>query len=302
MILLFLDGVGLGDPDPAINPFSAVKLPTLTRLVGAPPDRHAPPRTAPDLVFRPVDATLGHEGLPQSATGQATILTGLNGAAIMNGHYGPWPGPTLVRTLSRGTLFHDAATAGGAALANVYPPRYFATEGRRRFRPNAPVVAAQAAGVRLRGLDDYRDGWAVAPDLVGDGLARLSESVAFGLEPAGLAGTAAALTRLSAENAFTFVDVWLTDGFGHRRDMEGASRFLEHLDAFLSLLVDEPAGAVNAGATVVITSDHGNLEDMSVKGHTRNPVPLLVLGRGADRFADATSLLDVAPAVRRVLH
>ena len=37
--------------------------------------------------------------------GQTTLLTGLNGAEIMRGHYGPWPGPTLKRTLDEGTLF-----------------------------------------------------------------------------------------------------------------------------------------------------------------------------------------------------
>src|SRR5690606_13800037 len=180
VILLFLDGVGLGDADPAINPLAAARMPVLTRLIGATPVATAQSRSAVNVVYRPIDATLGHDGLPQSATGQATILTGLNGADIMNGHYGPWPGPTLIETLSRGTLFHDAASSGGAALANVYPPRYFATEGRRRFRPNAPVVAARAAGVRLRGLDDYVAGQAVAPDLVGTGLARMPEGGSSG--------------------------------------------------------------------------------------------------------------------------
>lgn len=293
--------MGLGEPDPAINPLAAVALPVLTRLVGARPDRLAPPHTAEGVVFRPVDATLGHDGLPQSATGQTTILTGLNGADLMNGHYGPWPGPTLTRWLQHGTLFHDGEAAAGAALANTFPPRYFVTQGRRRHRPNAPVVAARAAGVRLRGLDDYQAGAAVAPDLDGAGLARLGESAMAGVAAAGVAGTAATLTRLAAEYSFTFVDVWVTDGYGHDRDLAGASRFLVTLDALLALLVYDPAGPVAAGATLLVTSDHGNLEDLSVKGHTRNPVPLLAAGPGADEFVDATSLLDVAPGVRRVI-
>lgn len=301
MILLFLDGVGLGDPDPTINPLAAAELPVLTRLVGAPPDRLAPGKVAGDVVFMPVDATLGHEGLPQSATGQTTILTGLNGSDIMNGHYGPWPGPTLVRSLQHDTLFHDAEALDGAALANTFPPRYFATEGRRRHRPNAPVVAARAAGVRLRGLEDYLAGTAVAPDLDGAGLTRLEQAAHLGLAAAGVAGTAAALGRMAAESSFTFVDVWVTDGYGHDRDPHGAARFLATLDALIALLVDDPAGPVAAGATLLITSDHGNLEDLSVKGHTRNPVPLLAVGPGATAFADATSLLDVAPGVRRVI-
>jgi hypothetical protein len=301
VILLFLDGVGLGDPDPTINPLAAADLPVLTRLVGSTPDRDAPAHDAKDVVFRPIDATLGHDGLPQSATGQTTILTGLNGADIMNGHYGPWPGPTLTRSLQERTLFHDGEAADGAALANTFPPRYFVMQGRRRHRPNAPVVAARAAGVRLRGLEDYASGSAVAPDLDGEGLARLGEAALQGVDPAGVAGTVATLARLGAEHSFTFVDVWVTDGYGHERDAAGAVRFLARLDALMGLLVSDPGGPVAAGATLVVTSDHGNLEDLSVKGHTRNDVPLLAAGPGAREFVGATSLLDVAPGIRRVM-
>lgn len=299
---MFLDGVGLGDPDPTNNPLAAADLPVLTRLVGARPDRLAPPYSTAGSVFRPVDATLGHDGLPKSATGQTTILTGLNGADIMSGHYGPWPGPTLTKALLHGTLFHDGAARKGSALANTYPPPYFASTGRRRrYRPNAPVVAARAAGVRLRGLDDYKSGAAVAPDLDGAGLARREAPALAGMAPAGVAGTAATLTRLARDYSFIFVDVWVTDGYGHARDLEGAASFLTRLDALLALLVEDPDGPVAVGATLLITSDHGNLEDMSVKGHTRNEVPLLAVGPGADEFGGASSLLDVAPAVRRVV-
>src|SRR5690606_26496011 len=114
------------------------------------------------------------------------------------GHYGPWPGPTLTKALLHGTLFHDGAARKGSALANTYPPPYFASTGRRRrYRPNAPVVAARAAGVRLRGLDDYKSGAAVAPDLDGAGLARREAPALAGMAPAGVAGTAATLTRLA---------------------------------------------------------------------------------------------------------
>lgn len=301
VVLLFLDGVGLGEPDPAINPLAAVATPVLDGLIGARADIFALARQAGDVVFRPVDATLGHEGLPQSATGQTAILTGLNGADIMDRHYGPWPGPTLVKVLQQGTLFHAGEAADGAALANTFPPGYFASLGQRRRRPNAPVVAARAAGLALRGLEEYQAGTAVAPDLDGSGLARLQDSVRAGLLPTGVAGTAATLARLADRYSFTFVDVWVTDHYGHARDVAGARRFLATLDALLDLLVHDAAGPVAAGATLVITSDHGNLEDLSVKGHTRNLVPLLAVGPGAAEFSGADSLLDLAPAVRRVM-
>src|SRR5690606_24221234 len=120
-----------------------------------------------DVVFRSLDATLEHDGLPQSATGQTAILTGLNAAALMQGHYGPWPGPTLQRVLRADTLFHHGEAAGGAALANAYPPGYFAAMTGRRYRPNANAFAAGAAGVELRGSEHYLEGTGVPSDLDG---------------------------------------------------------------------------------------------------------------------------------------
>ena len=50
--------------------------------------------------------------------------------------------------------------------------------------------------------------------------------------------------------------------------------------------------------TLVLTSDHGNLEDFHLRGHSRNPVPLLAWGRHGARLRERIdSLSDVAPAI-----
>jgi phosphopentomutase len=69
---------------------------------------------------------------------------------------------------------------------------------------------------------------------------------------------------------------------------------LASLDRFVGALLDrlDPARDL-----LVLASDHGNLEDLGTKTHTRNPVPLVALGAGAGRFADARSVLDVTPRV-----
>jgi len=49
---------------------------------------------------------------------------------------------------------------------------------------------------------------------------------------------------------------------------------------------------------VILTSDHGNIEDLSVRGHTRNPALTLLWGQGARKTAQTlNSLLDVTPAI-----
>lgn len=149
------------------------------------------------------------------------------------------------------------------------------------------AAAAVAAGVPQRDMAYYERGEAVAVDLAGSYFETLGYA---GTDPA---ASAEALIGLARGVTLTVLDVWLTDSLGHARDMREAARLLQRLDAFVAALADS-LGEV----TLVITSDHGNLEDLSTKSHTTNAVPLLVLGAGAPAFAEARSILDIAPAVR----
>jgi 2,3-bisphosphoglycerate-independent phosphoglycerate mutase len=290
VLLLFLDGVGLGDAVPERNPLAAAALPRLRELIGGAPVAGAAARSADGVVFRSLDARLGYEGLPQSATGQTSLLTGRNAAELMGRHYGPWPGPTLVRALQEGTLFHHAN--GAAALANAYPEGYFRAIESRRLRPNAPVTAARAAGVSLFGLDAYVDGEALSADITGLGFHEIDpELPRVTPEEAGRR-----LAHLAAGHAFTFYDVWLTDRYGHQQRHGDAVSLLEAIDGLIEGLLPELGDT-----TLVLTSDHGNLEDLASSHHTRNPVPLLAVGPGAEAFSAASELMDVYGGVREVL-
>lgn len=291
---MFLDGVGLGAAA-ASNPFLRVPTPGLSGLTGGPFTDELGERAAADTVFRKLDATLGVPGLPQSATGQSTLLTGRDAVRAMGGHHGPWPGPTLRRLLSEGNLFSELAAGGrSATIANLYPPGYFRALESGRLRVNAPVHAALAAGIQLRGLERFEQGEAVSADLTGSYLRNLFP----GSRSVSAEQSAADLLKIAARHDFTFFDYWLSDQVGHRGTMEDAERLVTELDAFL--------GAVFRGAgtdlTVMLTSDHGNLEDKGVRTHTLAPVPLLVSGARADVFAGVSDLLGVAPAVRELLH
>jgi phosphopentomutase len=84
--------------------------------------------------------------------------------------------------------------------------------------------------------------------------------------------------------------------------MRGAVRLLEVLDAALGGIA---AAAQDSRLSVIVSSDHGNMEDLSVKGHTRNPVPMLVLGPLEVRrqFLQSThDLTGFAPAVCAHFH
>jgi 2,3-bisphosphoglycerate-independent phosphoglycerate mutase len=294
LLFLFLDGVGLGADDAAVNPFVAAKTPFLGFLLKGKLTKGLEPFSSDEIVLRHLNAKLGFSGLPQSATGQTTLLTGKNGAEIMEGHYGPYPGPTLKKELDIGTLFSDVLASGKrAVLANLYPPGYFQAIETKQQKYNVPVYAALQAGLELLRIDDYRSGKAVSADLTGTYLHKHDAT----LLPFSAFEMGQRLATLAQQHSFTFFDVWLTDHAGHRWPFEKCVELVETLDAFLQGVV-ENLGEV----TLLVTSDHGNLEDKSVKTHTLSDVPLLVMGKGSSYFANATSLLEVAPAVRVALN
>ncbi len=298
VLFVFLDGVGLGETNKEVNPFAAAHTPFLAEWLGGKLTSSLEEVSEEYFVFTRADATLGVDGLPQSATGQTTLLTGKNGATIMDRHYGPWPGPTLKRVLDEGTLFSGVVDAGKrAALANVYPRGYFWALEHGKQKLNVPVYAARAASVPLRTETDYADARAISADLTGKYLHAQNGSPLRTPEEAG-----ANLAALAAEFDFTFLDFWATDRAGHRWSFAESIKLVEQLDAFFSGLVSALENREEKEeVTLLVTSDHGNLEDKTTKSHTVNPVPLIAFGPAAHLFQNVKSLLDVAPAVRAAL-
>ena len=84
--------------------------------------------------------------------------------------------------------------------------------------------------------------------------------------------------------------------YGHRRDVEGYARALEHFDARLP----EIESALRANDLLIITADHGNDPTYRGTDHTREYVPLLVYGeraRAGVRLGDRASLADIGQTV-----
>jgi hypothetical protein len=297
--IFFMDGVGLGGPDPAENPFAAADLPNLTGLLG--PGWYLAgggPITTPRASLVPTDANLGIAGRPQSATGQATILTGRNVPELVGEHYGPKPNPAVGEAIRAGTLFHDVIAAGGrAALITPYPRGYFeAIESGRRLLSAVPL-AATSAGLPLMGADDLRAGRAVSPDFTGAGwrdYLGYTDMPVLSLPEAGRQ-----IARIAANYDFSFFEHWPTDQAGHRGTLAEAVAHLEAIDAVIGGLVE---AWDMARGLLILTSDHGNLEEKGHRQHTRNAVPTILVGREHARYAVAIdNLTDIAVVVRNYL-
>jgi 2,3-bisphosphoglycerate-independent phosphoglycerate mutase len=264
LLLLFLDGVGIGEENPDHNPFFRAELPTLRKLFGGTlPSLEDPcPGGALGRAF-PLDANLGVLGLPQSGTGQVTLLTGENAPVLFGGHFGPWPPSSLRPLLHERNLLRRASEAGHRVIfANAYPAGWPGDLPSRRLA--APPLAAQAAGILTLDQDALAREEAVASEIVNDGWRRYTGRSDIPLITPERAGQT--LARLAGEADLTFFAHYHTDHAGHRGGMEGAVTALERVDAFLAgILVGAPPGL-----RVLGVSDHGNIEDVRV-GHTRNP-------------------------------
>lgn len=294
--IFFMDGVGLSGGDPATNPFAAARLPRLDALLGSGWwARDGGGRGSERASLVPTDATLGVAGRPQSATGQATILTGLNVPQIVGEHYGPKPNPAVAEVIGVGSLFHEVVKAGGqAALITPYPKGYFeAIDSGKRLLSAVPL-AATSAGLSLMTIDDLRAGRAVSPDFTGQGW---REHLGYADVPLlTLTEAGQRIAGIAARYQFSFFEHWPTDQTGHRGTLEEAVTHLETLDVVLGSLAD---AWDEARGLLIITSDHGNLEEKDHRQHTRNPVPTILIGRGHALYAaQIATLADIAGVVR----
>ena len=106
IIFIFVDGLGIGCDDPEINPLRDARFPSLGKLLAN---------------ATPLDACLGVDGLPQSATGQATLLTGVNAAKEMGRHIEGFPPPSLKKLIEHENIFSKLRKLGRhCTFANCY--------------------------------------------------------------------------------------------------------------------------------------------------------------------------------------
>ncbi len=141
-------------------------------------------------------------------------------------------------------------------------------------------------------VEDLRNGRAVSPGFTGQGWRKH-----LGLTDIPLISLTAAGHRIAAlaqNYHFSFFEHWPSDRSGHRGSLAQAVSHLEMLDEVIGGLLD---AWDDERGLLIITSDHGNIEDKSQRQHTRNPVPTILIGKGhavwAQKIRDLTDIADV---------
>ncbi|MFN2116976.1 MAG: hypothetical protein ACK2T1_04800 [Candidatus Promineifilaceae bacterium] len=299
--IFFLDGVGLGSADSQVNPFVSAHMPNIANLLGR-DDWYISGNgilRSDRATLAPTDVTLSVSGRPQSATGQATILSGRNVPRIVGEHYGPKPSDAVADVIGQGTLFSEISDFGGrAALITPYPQGYFDAirDGVRIY--SAVPHAVTTAGWPLFTADDLQNGRAVSPDFTNEGwrdhLGYRDIEIISPVEAGKRIATIAPSYDLS------FFEHWPSDYRGHRGPLSDAVGNLEQIDQVVGgILAHWP----DEEGVLIITSDHGNIEEKNHRKHTLNPVPTIIVGKDHWQLAkQIVDLTDIARVVRTVLH
>ena len=303
-----MDGIGLGENNQGINPFANAKMPNLNALLdGSSLFKDAAPFHGERASLVAIDPNVGVDGLPQSATGQAMLLTGINISAELGYHYGPKPNPEVAAFLNDETLFSKFVKVGKkTALLNGYPPRYFdGIDSGKRLYSSIPLAVTNA-GLELFRHEDYFAGRALSADFTGAGWRTMLGFPDAPVMDAPQAGRK--LATLAKEHDFSLFEYWASDYAGHKQDMEAAVELMETFDGVLGGLLEEmkdEGGRMKDELLVVITSDHGNMEDLSTRRHTDADIPALVIGEknAREEFTrDMKAITDIAPAIWKAVE
>ena len=288
VLLFFIDGLGIGSRGP-FNPFDGLDDAEPLAIF-----RDEQPHTIFDGIVVPTDACLGIEGRPQSASGQTTILTGVNAPAKLGYHKQGFPNSAMLEIIRNHSLFLQLTRAGVAPItfANTYTKMFFAERPRW---VSATTAAVEAAGLPFRQVADNRAGRAVFHDFTNrTPIERGEDAVLRTPEEAALV-----LASIVSENRFTLYEYFITDKVGHAQDAAAARTVLQNLAAMIRAVLD---GIDLRQTSVILTSDHGNIEDLSSRNHTLNPVPTIVWGANKERIANRIeNLADITPAIVETL-
>ncbi len=288
VILFFIDGLGIGEADQNnplyfvenIEPLGNFKDGSQTIIF--------------DGILIPTDPRLEIEGRPQSASGQTTILTGINAPKFLGYHKQGFPNEKLREVIKEHSLFLQLKKLKiePIVFANTYTPQFFTEKQRWK---SATTCAVEAADLRFRKLPDLLGRKALFHDFTNQTL------IERGFDAPLFSPVEAAeiLVQLSRDYRFTLYEHFITDKIGHDRDFQRASIHLPVLAEFIR----ETLKRIDLEKTTfILTSDHGNIEDLSVRNHTLNDVPTIVWGRNKDEIASQIKdLTDITPTILKLL-
>lgn len=294
LLLFFVDGLGLGKnntENPARN--------LLDGIADIPFTADSAPAESPEGILVSVDATGGVDGRPQSATGQAMLMTGVNAPALLGYHLTALPNEPLVNLVEERNIMRLLSERGVSVTAsNLYTPEFFIHREElrvKRGRNSLPVSALtiHSSGTEFRYPADYENGRALFTDLTN----RFLQDRGYDIPLITAEEAAARMVGILSEADFVFHEYFATDTYAHKKRTTDLERALDEINIFLRTLreLTDPEEVA-----ILVVSDHGNCEDSASADHNRNPVPVLLLSRNEcarEAFRGITRLDEVQSGI-----
>lgn len=284
--MVFIDGVGIGKADYEYNPFFKLGFNTFEKIFNQIPHLENSFLCTDSIYLKGIDANLGVEGLPQSGTGQVSIFCGVNAAKLVGNHFGPFPHSKTIDLLRDKNIFREFINRNKKVFfANAYPKIFFDYLKSGKTRLSATTLSCRLTNIRLNTSTDVRKAKALSAEITNE---RWNKRLQYKIPIISAKTAAKRLIRIALDYNFTLYEFFLTDHLGHGRIKEELEKIHKNLDDFLFELL---TNYNKEKMSIVICSDHGNYEDLSVKGHTRNPALFISAGKKAKQITD--SVIDL---------
>lgn len=291
-LIIFLDGVGIGKDDPDGNPFFKYGFNTFTKIFGSIPHLGNSKLSSDGKFLFPSDPLMGVPDLPLSGTGQTSIFCGVNASRILGKHFGPFPHSLLVPIIREQNIFHCfKKKKKKVVFANAYPKIFFDYIESGKKRLSVTSLSCLLSNVILKTATDLRKGNALSAEIDNE---LWVNKLDYKLPIVKPETAAKRLLKISSEHHFTLFEHFITDHLGHGRNAETLENRLEVLDKFLFTVLEN----IPDNLTLLICSDHGNLENISIKTHTLNPSLTITAGKHAERLKNRiTNLSHIKDAI-----
>jgi hypothetical protein len=297
---LFIDGVGFGENNPKINPFTRFAKSFFIPLGGN--------QIPFDSIFSKglylkTDAHMGISGLPQSATGQTALWTGINAPKVLNRHVSAYPSFTLKKIISEHSILKVLKDHGKkVSFLNCYTPIFFEKMMKNKRFLSASTLIQLATKEPFKNLDDLRNERGLFMDITHEILRSFAKEFIDQNDPLlqlrdpFLMGQKS--VSMGSDYDLVLFEYFITDKIGHSMDWDYAQKVIQIVEEFIEGIVS----CLQPNDLLIVTSDHGNLEDLSHKIHTNNLVPTFLFGKDIKEFStQINSLCDIPLAIYKRL-
>ncbi len=294
--MIFIDGVGIGKKDFDCNPFFKFNFRTFLEYFEDFPTIDNQFINKNNSFIFPIDARMDVPEIPLSGTGQTSIFCGVNASKIIGKHFGPYPYSTLIPIIKEKNIFIELKKKNKKVeFVNAYPKIFFDYVKSGRQRLSVTTLSCLLSDVSLHKISDLHKAKALSAEI--DNI-RLKSKLGYKIKTLKPETAAKRLIKIASKNHFTLYEIFLTDHLGHGRYLETLEYFSKVFDEFLFNIITRLPQNMN----LLICSDHGNYEDLSIKMHTLNPALGITSGPDAKLISsNIKALYDIKSVIMEII-